>query len=86
MIQRLVCPRTACSTITSGTNGSTRNQSVSRSMAPPKSPRKWPLAMPTRVPITIAINDARMPIISDGRAPQASSASTERPRSSVPSQ
>ncbi len=41
--------------------------------------------MPTRVPIAIEMTVAQMPTSSETRVPHTTSASTERPDSSVPS-
>jgi hypothetical protein len=77
-------PRVLASTIASGRNGTTRNQSVTRISRLSVTLPKWPATMPTD-PITMHSSVAVKPISSEIRAPQISSVSTDRPSASVPS-
>src|ERR1022692_81795 len=78
-------PRVLASTIASGRNGTTRNQSVTRisrlSMILPKCPATIPITAPMTMDKKVAVN----PISSEIRDPQISTVSTDRPSASVPS-
>ncbi len=78
-------PSTAAREIASGRLGSAMNQSVTaistRLARPPKCPASNPIAAPTTMVSTVAIT----PMASEGRVPQISRVSTDRPAWSVPS-
>src|SRR5471032_7170 len=73
-------------TMTNRNDGVVWNSSVTRMRTSSTQPPKYPASAPTSVPITTPISAAVTPMASDARLPWASSASTSRPRESVPSQ
>ena len=78
-------PSSATSTIASGRNGITRNQSSTAvrplSIHPPEKPE----TIPMKPPITADTSAAQTPTVSEMRVPSTSSEYTSRPFSSVPS-
>ena len=70
---------TEASTIASGRNGMTRNQSVRRIRTVSDTPPRYPATMPMNDPITIEIAVASSPTVSETREPQIVRVRTDRP-------
>ena len=79
-------PRSDTSTIASGRNGMTRNQSSIAVSVWSIQPPKKPAEMPMTPPMTAETSAAEMPTIIEMRVPRIRSERTSRPFSSVPSQ